>query len=426
MNDTFTNKQGNLILKISKDKLSAWLTIKKTGRLIDEQEILDLIDTAGIKYGFDDALRYTRKHNLQRDYDQSFPIAMCKATAAHQAIKHYFDLPAAKAFSANIDSEQIPQLSCLEAGTVLADMYDNLFAREGSIYNVLGEMISFDPSELEGNKDLAGENVFYDAQKGRYISSKAGYVSMDDEGRMHIITELYISGNIKHIPDLRLPVSLNVDGDVEDSSLSIGGNLMVTGSIIQSQIHCGGDLDVRQEIRLCRKAGLEVYGSVHCKLIKTSRLLCKKELHCNGIDHSEVVGEMGVYLHDGGGIINGNVQSSTQITAQYIGQLDLENFSQLEITISPFYKTLLMQLTKDLVHAKQEGASQRAEEISEQISKIEIELDRELNTFLTLQERKPSKIEIIGEIKPELKIRILKHSYEIQQVQTGLYIEEKQ
>lgn len=425
MNNTFTNKQGNLILEISEDKLSAWLIIKKTGRLINEQEILELIDAAGIKYGFDGALRYTRKHNLVREFDLKFPIAMCKATSIHQTINHYFDVEEAKDFSAKIDPLRISRLSCLEAGTVLADFNVNIFEREGSIYNVLGEMISFDPKQMEGDKSLAGENVVFDAERGRFTSTKAGYVSIDDDGCMHIIDELYVSGNLSGVHDLRLPVNLSVDGDVEDSSLWIGGNLLVTGHINQSQIYCGGDLQVKLDIQNCRKPGIEVLGSVESSLIKGSRLLCKGELSCGGIDKSEIVGEKGVSVYGNGGISNSNVQSISRIQAGFVGQQGDANFTQLEITISPFHKTLLMQLTKDLVHAKQEGSVQQAEEIALKIGKIEVELDKELERFLTDEDRAPAKIAISGEILPELKVRILKHSYEIQQAQSGLYIEEK-
>lgn len=425
MNDTFTNKQGNLILEISEDRLSAWLTIKKTGRLIDEQEILDLIDAAGIKYGFEGALRYTRKHNLVREYDLKFPIAMCKATSIHQTINHYFDVEEAKDFGANIDPLRISHLSCLEAGTVLADFNDNIFEREGSIYNVLGEMISFDPKQLEGDKSLAGENVVFDPEKGRFTSTKAGYVSIDDDGRMHIIDELYVSGDLTGVQGLRLPVNLNVEGDVVDSSLWVGGNLLVTGRISQSQVYCGGDLLVKQEIEECRKPGIEVLGSVKSGCISSTRLLCKGEVNCSGIEQCELVGELGVQVSDAGGIINSNVQSIKRIRAGYVGQQGAENFTQLEITISPFYKTLLMQLTKDLVHAKQEGSTQQTEEISQKISKIEQELDQELEHFLTDEEREPASIVISGEVLPQLKVRILKHSYEIQQAQNGLDIEEK-
>ena len=425
MNNTFTNKQANLILEISEDKLSAWLTIKKTGRLINEQEILELIDAAGIKYGFEGALRYARKHNLLREFDLKFPIAMCKATSIHQTINHYFDLEEAKDFSAKIDPLCISGLSCLEAGTVLADFSDNIFEREGSIYNVLGEMISFDPKQMEGDKSLAGQNVVFDSEKGRFTSTKAGYVSIDDEGRMHIIDELYVSGDLRGVQDLRLPVSLSVDGNVEDSSLWVGGNLLVTGRISQSQVYCGGDLQVKHDIQDCRKPGLEVLGSVESSFIKSTRLLCKSQLNCGGIDKSEIVGELGVRVYDDGGISNSNVQSISSIKAGFIGVQDAANFTQLEITISPFYKTLLMQLTKDLVHAKQEGSVQQAEEIAQKIGKIEVELDRELEHFLTDEDRAPAKIAISGEVQPELKVRILKHSYEIQQAQSGLYIEEK-
>ena len=55
MNKTFSNQAGNLILELRRDTMSAWLTIKKSNKLINENDILALIESAGIKTGFDEA-----------------------------------------------------------------------------------------------------------------------------------------------------------------------------------------------------------------------------------------------------------------------------------------------------------------------------------------------------------------------------------
>jgi len=76
MSKILTNPGGNIILELKDDRLSAWLTIKRENRLIDEKDILDLVEQAGIKNGFEEAQRYMRKHSMEKDFDIPFHLAM--------------------------------------------------------------------------------------------------------------------------------------------------------------------------------------------------------------------------------------------------------------------------------------------------------------------------------------------------------------
>ncbi|MCB5277656.1 MAG: hypothetical protein LHW62_08185, partial [Candidatus Cloacimonetes bacterium] len=68
MNKILTGKSGNVILELRQDSSSAWLTIKRSGRLVDEKEILDLIDEAGIRSGFEEALQLIRERGIEKEY----------------------------------------------------------------------------------------------------------------------------------------------------------------------------------------------------------------------------------------------------------------------------------------------------------------------------------------------------------------------
>ncbi|MDZ4182139.1 MAG: hypothetical protein U1B83_04615, partial [Candidatus Cloacimonadaceae bacterium] len=89
MTEIISNKHGNLILEIKEDRMSAWLTIKPSGRLIDEREIIEMIDNAGIKTGFDEALKYSRVNGLEKEYDTPFPIAVCTAVKGDSTLNYF-------------------------------------------------------------------------------------------------------------------------------------------------------------------------------------------------------------------------------------------------------------------------------------------------------------------------------------------------
>ncbi len=51
----YTNSDKTLLLTIAKDDLSAYLTIKDNGSMIDEEEITSLLSSSGIKSGLEEA-----------------------------------------------------------------------------------------------------------------------------------------------------------------------------------------------------------------------------------------------------------------------------------------------------------------------------------------------------------------------------------
>ena len=111
MNKILTNLAGTLRLELRDDRLSAWLTIRSHGRLIDEQYILDLIEEAGIKTGFEEADRYMRKHGLEKDFDIPFPIAMCDRVKGESKLNYFFDLNIAKNFTGRVRPEELARLT---------------------------------------------------------------------------------------------------------------------------------------------------------------------------------------------------------------------------------------------------------------------------------------------------------------------------
>ncbi|MBM4400155.1 MAG: hypothetical protein FJ041_07515, partial [Candidatus Cloacimonetes bacterium] len=58
MDNVIFSPSGNVSIQISEDRMSAWMTIHKSGKVLDENEILELIKTTGICYGQEDAFAW--------------------------------------------------------------------------------------------------------------------------------------------------------------------------------------------------------------------------------------------------------------------------------------------------------------------------------------------------------------------------------
>ncbi|HHE38140.1 MAG TPA: hypothetical protein ENL20_06175, partial [Candidatus Cloacimonetes bacterium] len=75
-NKVFTNPDGNIILEIADNGFSAYLTIKETQNLFDEKEISNLLQQAGIKFGFENASNYLKQKQIKKEFNQPFLIAL--------------------------------------------------------------------------------------------------------------------------------------------------------------------------------------------------------------------------------------------------------------------------------------------------------------------------------------------------------------
>lgn len=421
MSDIYTNPAGNLILEVRDDKLSAWLTIRKTGKLTDERDILDLLEKAGIKAGFDEALRYIREHNLEKDFDEAFPVAICEIVPEEVPLNLHFDAEKARQMTPEQTPETMAELTFIEAGTVLAEYSDNIFDRRGSIFNVFGEMVHTGTSDHGSREAITGDNVSYDAHTGKYTALRGGYPSLEGTGRISVIDTLVVHGSVEN-HTIKTPADLVIEGDVSGCSITTRGNITIHGNISNSTLFCEGGLTVDGDIRTCPIPGLQVLGDINCSGVVSSYVLCQgRFVFARMVEDSFVVGETGV---EGARLLGSTLQTSGDVLLEGIGEPDGQD-AILEITISPFYKALLMQLAKEMVHARQSGDPNQIAEVQERSRQCEQELDKQLNAFLHRDGNERCKVTVRGEIYPMLYLRVLKHDYTFKARQSGLEIIER-
>ncbi|MDZ4181562.1 MAG: FapA family protein, partial [Candidatus Cloacimonadaceae bacterium] len=342
----------------------------------------------------------------------------------------FIDARAARAFTGSVRPSDLKALTCVEADTVLADYAGNIFDRQGSIYNIFGEMIEDANAGREKEQALAGENVIYDDVRRRYVAARTGYPKIEPDGRLSIIDDLIIEGDLSgDDAKVRAQVSVLIRGNVQEADIAVRGNVVVEGDIMRSRIYCEGDLNVSGDIRACGNPGIEVLGRINCRGLYDSRVLCLSSLFFKTeAQNCILVAETGINSADepGGAIVGGHTQTCGNIFINSAGSTEGEE-TEIEITISPFYKALLMQLTKELINLKQdtETNADSIHSLGEKIKRCEGELDERLNTFLRRARTEKLRINIADEVFPPLRLRVLKHDYQIRSLQKGLEILEK-
>lgn len=426
MNKILKNKSGNLILELRQETASAWLTIKRSGRLIDEQEILDLLDEAGIKTGFDEALEYIRLHSLEKEYDIPFPIALSHIQEGSTQIKlnYHFDKSLSEEKLKQLDLYQLSELSYAEAGNIIAEYSDNIFEREGSIYDIFGELIIPPEVDEAEAKALAGTNVSYEARE--YTALKSGYPYIDSKGRICIL-DSYIC-QVQDLPSLqaiRSPLALTLVGDLTGYNIAVANRLIIQGSLIDCSVFCEKDLVVEGDIRACHHAGIQVLGSLSVKNVDTSKLLVRQDIEYSGsIQDSELYVDGDICgIGPESAIMGGITQSSGNIDVAIAGGKDQ---TEIEIAISPFYRALLMQMTKEMVRLRQEDDEDAINSLQARIRRTEAELDSQLNLFLKRSAEEKRSITIREQVNANTVFRILKQFYHIKNPQKGIKLIEKE
>ena len=428
MSKILTSKSGRVTLEISDDGMSAWMTIHRSTKLINEMEILDLIDESGIQYGFEQAVNKVRKDGLQKEYDQAFPIALCEYKPQDHQLKYYFDPDNSIDPNHEFTPEYLNSWTCVEAGTIIADSSINLFENEGSVFNIFGTMLQYDSFDRTQSVALAGQNVSYDDKTNRYIAKATGFPYLDTDGRICILDTIIINHALEFNKDpFRCPVSMVINSSVNNGEIVCNGDVTINGNVTDAVIICESDLTVNGDIINCNKPGLHVKGSLSCNNITDSRVITKAHLSINGsVMFSHLVADKGIQGSDNSEFISGNAQSCGNIEFGTIGSLD-KTETDLEITISPYYKTLLMIKTKELISLKQQNDVD-PEEISilkDTITDLENMLDTELSGFL--QRARTDKFHIIAhhDIYPFSSLRVLKHAYTVKNHQKGIKLYEK-
>jgi hypothetical protein len=416
MDNIMYSPSGLVSLQISNDKMSAWMVIKKADKLVGEQEILDLIDQAGICYGFEDALDWIAEQGIQKDYDKPFPVAMCKPSSGEQKLNLHFDPVNTYSPDQPWSFEDIKNWTFLSEGTVLADLSFNLFTAGGSVYNIFGELTSSSVSghDLSG---ICGENVSYLAEKNSLIAQVTGYPYQDKEGKIHIVDSLVYNGNLSNLSQpLSLASSLVINGSIINSSLIALKDIIVNGDIEASQVYTEGSLTVTGKITSCQPGGVTVLKDLVVQSIMTSIVIVKGTLKfAYGITGSRVVAEGGISGdYDHSSIIGSQIQTSVSIDIASAGNNDGID-TELEICISPFIKERMTQQTKALVRLKEfpDLNADRIEDINLELNQMEKQLAADLNVFLDTRNDTRRYIITHRDIYPGVYIRILKKSFTI-------------
>ncbi len=428
MENTIYSPSGNISIRINDDKMSAWMYVHKSDKIIDEQEILDLIMEAGVTNGFEEAIQWMAENGYNKDYEKPFPVAICKAPASIDIIETHFN----RKYSYNPDEKwnirDFQNWTLVEKDAILADIpFEKINAAE-AVYNILGELTT-SVASAETLTNYLGQNVSLDREGQRIVSDIIGYPYVDKEGKINVVNHLVYKGDIKlsKMP-VTLAAALTVEGSINKANLFIMSDLHVKGGIYNSDIYAEGDMTVEGDIIDCQAAGVVTAENLKVQNIKNSLVMCRGELSFdNYITGSRVIAEKKITGNPEKSVIEGSqIMTGGSVEISSAGSVDGAE-TEIEVTISPFIKERMNQMNRNLNKLKENSSANpdKIEQMHKKFVKLEEGFAAELDKFLNKKDYEPRHIRIYDELFKGVYIRILKKAYQIKQNQVSAeFVEE--
>ncbi len=380
------NELGNIELRIAEDNLSAYLVVHRSAQVIDEQEIIELIEKAGIVKGIEIASQFNKDNNIQKEFGKPFLVAKIEIDPEQAEISYNFDPENCLDPDSIIDLFSINTREKALAGEIIAHVSSEKISEEKDIFDIFGHKVSANSLILIDPEKYLGNNVAYSNEKKAVIAEKNGYIYLDEENRFNIKDEIIIKENI------------------HSKHLHLFGNVIIQNSIDDSHIRVEGNLNVKGEIKNCLHKAIVVSGNAVINIAEKAYVITQGKLVIkNKSIFSVLEADQDIIGEERSTITGGLIRSALSITLQNAGSP--AGITELEITSSPFLKYQIVDLAKKLEASKTGDVSEEdilplKKEFEQSKTKFSLELDYYLK-------KKEACIRIENELRPRVLSRIL-------------------
>lgn len=323
----------NVILEIADDNLSASITLKSRDSLIFEEEILNLIELAEIKNGFEAAKEYNREHNISKEKDVPFLIAHCPLPK-NPKIYYLFNQDNCIDVN-NINSVfQLIQYKSVSIGEPVAEVVLTELKQVEQLKNIFGDEINIEELNFSLLSDYISDDVYYSKDSKEILSKKAGYVYLNEDNKISIMSEFHFRES------------------VSDSNLNLKGNIILDGNIDSCTFDVEGDFTVRGHIRNCIDNWNFVNGNLNVESIENSHIACNGNLVFNkGIRFSVLAIDGHVNGGKESSVIGGLIQAGEDIAIDFLGS-PFSIITEVEISSSPYSKAKIRDISNQLQDSK--------------------------------------------------------------------------
>lgn len=336
-----------LSLKYSDDKIQATVKLKKDAKDFSAEDIRQFLSKNGIVHGIKmDALEEV----CTMSANESIIVAEGDTVVetVQPVIDYFFPMDEEPAFSertdGSVDFKEARNFNNFEEGAILAIKTPGTEGTPGK--DVFGKTIKSE--KLKDKRIQVGKFVGLSEDGLQAVAKAGGHVCRTD-GKITILTSIRIPGDIDYsigniyfmgdvevagtiLADFKVEVggNLKVRDNIENADLKVGKDLTVGGNVFghgECQIIVGGNASFRE----LDSAKLDVTGNLQVKsAIRQSNVTCGGNI--------EVISSNGV-------IVGGEVRALKTITTPNLGNT-MGTLTKISVGTNPFYHRELDELDK--------------------------------------------------------------------------------
>ena len=369
---------ANIIkVEIEENNMKAFLTIKTPEadqiQIPSYVDVLTALEKRGIKFGIKNEL--IDKIIDEKKFDEKYLIAEGTPSIPGEDAKLEYYFPTDQSLrpqikeDGHIDYREISTVNSVEKDAILVK---KIRASAGPVgTDVLGNELP-----PKSGKDInlpSGKGFYKDSNDPMIIRSFGeGVIFYDLQNNIIEVQQLFlVPGSVDYSTgNMNVKSSIEIKGDVKpDFSVTTPYNIQVNGVVEQATITCGGALNVRVGIKGDAKRIITVGGDIHTgyinnQIIKSGgSVYASTEIRNSFIECADEV----VLVKSGGVIIGGKITATKKITAAAIGNL-YNTPTEIEVGVNLLYREKYVEKETAM-----KNAYKIMEDISKKISLIEDE-----------------------------------------------------
>lgn len=331
----------NILLEISKDGLSAHITlVKREEEDRIEENLVEFLDKIKehILYGLNETFLISILE--AKTVDEKFLIAKGLPTIDGQdgKIKYNFDMGRPLLPKLNedgtVDYRELDSINTVKKDDILAEIIPPIEGTPGTGVN--GEEIPYKKGRIPKLKYGKGVNLSLDgnsliADTSGLVELKSGSVS---------VSELLVTENVdSSIGNIHFDGNVIVNNDIMNGySINATGSIEVKGAVEGGFIKSEGDILIRQGIQGYNRMAIETKGNLATKFIENAIANVKGNITSEAIMHSEIFSNNNVLvLGKKGLIVGGSCRAKYEIRAKVIGST-MATTTVLEVGVDPNLK----------------------------------------------------------------------------------------
>lgn len=310
------------------------------GDLITEDEIIGDLRMAGVKHGVRRIAinHFLENHEYCRDY--LLAIATKPRQGKDAKVTYHFDINTTARPKMNedgsVDFHQLGNIKPVEAGQKLATLRPVDWGVPG--VTVTGKPIK--PKRVKNRHLRFGRNIRITEDKCKIFSEVAGHVSLVED--MVMVSDVYqVPANVDaSTGDIKYKGTVQVTGNVNTGyRVEADGDIVVNGVVEGATLISGGNIVLKRGMQGGERGELVAEGNVTAKFIESSSVKCKGMLKADAVLNSEVECGEDIEVRGKKGLINGGsirtygTISATTIGSEMGGNTKIEVFSEKDLII---------------------------------------------------------------------------------------------